>query len=557
MPATPSARPVLRARWLWPVLALAAAAILAAALMGPFQAGDTSDGGMGTPHFVEESAAAGVIHRYDGGFVHYTGGGVAALDCDDDGLQDLYLAGGSDPAALFRNESEVGGALHFTPLASAATDLVDVIGAYPIDLDSDGVTDLVVLRAGENVVLRGLGGCRFERANEQLGFDGADGWSTAFSATWEGGANLPTLAVGNYLDQGAYAKSEYRCEDNQLFRPAAGATAYDAPIYLSPGYCALSMLFTDWDGSGRRDLRVSNDRQYYTDGEEQLWRMEAGMAPRLYTAAEGWQTLRIWGMGIASYDLTGDGLPEYYLTSQADNKLQTLADGSAQPGYEDMALAAGVTAHRPYDGDTTLPSTAWHPEFADLNNDGLMDLFVTKGNVEAQDGYAIRDPNDLLLGKADGTFEESAADAGIAAFRSGRGAVVVDLNLDGLLDLVVVNRRENVGIWRNLGSATSGAAVPMGNWLALRLQQDGVNRDAMGATVEVRAGGRVDRREVAVGGGHASGELGWLHFGLGSAEDAMVLVDWPDGTQSGQMQVAANSFGVVRRGAGGVTAWTP
>ncbi len=91
-------------------------------------------------------------------------------------------------------------------------------------------------------------------------------------------------------------------------------------------------------------------------------------------------------MGIASEDLTGDGYPEVYLTSQGDNKLQTLADGPAQPTYEDIALELGATAHRPFTGGDVLPSTAWHAEFADVNNDGFLDLFVAKGNVEAQDG---------------------------------------------------------------------------------------------------------------------------------------------------------------------------
>ena len=92
------------------------------------------------------------------------------------------------------------------------------------------------------------------------------------------------------------------------------------------------MLFSDWDRSGRRDLRVSNDREFYRPpGEEQLWRMTPGAAPRLYGRDEGWQSVHIWGMGIASYDLTGDGYPEVFLTSQSDNRLQTLADGPAQP----------------------------------------------------------------------------------------------------------------------------------------------------------------------------------------------------------------------------------
>ena len=97
-----------------------------------------------------------------------------------------------------------------------------------------------------------------------------------------------------------------------------------------------------------------------------------------------------------------------FITSQGDNKLQTLVGGDALPTYADIALERGVTAQRPYAGGDVLPSTAWHPEFGDVNNDGFVDLFVTKGNVEAQVDYAHRDPNNLLLGRRDGRFVEGA-----------------------------------------------------------------------------------------------------------------------------------------------------
>ena len=509
------------------------------------------------PHFVEEAASAGLEHRYDGEFMFYVGGGVAIFDCDDDGRQDLYLAGGEGPAALFRNESPVGGALAFTPVPGRETDLLDVVGAYPLDIDGDGIDDLAVLRLGENVLLRGLGDCAFERANEAWGYDGGSAWTTAFSATWESTATFPTLAFGNYLEPASVTERTYVCDEHELVRPAADGTSYAAPTRIGPGLCTLSMLFSDWDRSGRRDLRISNDRHYHPTAQEQLFRVEPGEAPRAWTREEGWQAVRIWGMGIASYDLTGDGYPEVFLTSQGDNRLQTLADGPERPTYEDIAIQRNATASKPYTGDVDRLSTAWHAEFQDVNNDGFVDLFVSKGNVEALPDYAARDPNDLLMGQADGTFVEGGMEAGIARFERARGAGLADLNLDGLLDLVVVNRRANVALWRNVGAGDAEAPEPMGNWIALRLADEGANRDAIGAWVEVTAGDRVLRREVTVGGGHAGGQLGWIHVGIGDADRASVRVIWPDGEEGGPMDVEANAFAILEHGATEATTWQP
>lgn len=508
------------------------------------------DRGVVAPRFVEETAADGIDHRYDGEWEFFVGGGVAVFDCDADGRPDLYVAGGTEPASLYRNRSAVGGALAFTRAEHPGTDLTLVTGAYPIDIDGDDVVDLAVLRRGENVLLRGRGDCAFERANEAWGFDGGDGWTTAFSAKWEPGATLPTLALGNYLvitdDRGARP----RCDESLLFRPEADGGRYAQATPLTPGYCTLSMLFTDWDRTGRRDLRVSNDRHYAPDGEEQLWRVEPGRAPRPWTRDEGWRRLRIWGMGIASQDIDDDGYPELYLTSMGDNKLRTLTDGPAQPSYGDTALKRGVTAHRPFTGGELKSSTGWHAEFDDVNNDGRIDLFVAKGNVDAMPDFAGRDPNNLFLGKRDGAFEEAAEVSGVLDFARSRGAAVSDLNLDGLLDLVVVERREALRTWRNVGRGEAGKPAPMGNWLAVELAQDGPNIDAVGAWIEVGSAGRTIAREVTIGGGHAGGQLGPSHFGLGLAKDARIRVHWPDGERSAWLDTRVNRRVRIERGHG-------
>ncbi|MGZ8612451.1 MAG: CRTAC1 family protein [Actinomycetota bacterium] len=511
---------------------------------------------MSPPLFVEEAAAAGVQHVYDGDFTYFVGGGVAAFDCNGDAKPELFFAGGTNPAALYRNESPIGGELRFAQVPDPTTDLTEVVGAYPVDIDGDAAIDLAVLRYGENVLLRGLGGCAFERANEAWAFDGGDAWTAAFSAKWEGSASLPTLAFGNYLDVAESTRSA-TCADNVLVRPEAGAATYAAPTPLTPGLCTLSILFSDWDRSGRGDLRMTNDRHYYLEGEEQLWRVAEGEPPRLYTHDEGWQQMQIWGMGIASYDVTGDGLPEVFLTSQGDNKLQTLVDGPARPTYQDIAIRRGVTAHRPYAGGDVLPSTAWHAEFQDVNNDAFVDLFISKGNVEAMVEFAAKDPSNLLLGQSDGTFTESGEAAGIVSFARGRGAAVVDLNLDGMLDLVQVNRREPASLWRNVGWGDAADPAPMGNWIAVRLQQPGPDRDAIGSWIEVRIGDRTIEREVTVGGGHAGGQLGWIHVGLGDAGAAELRVRWPDGEEGPWLELEANRFATIGRGASEPTEWVP
>ena len=91
---------------------------------------------LGPPHFVEETATSGLVHVYDGDATFAVGGGIAVLDCNGDGKPDLYVAGGSQPAALYRNDSPIGGALKFTRVPDPQTDLTGVNGAYPIDVDT-------------------------------------------------------------------------------------------------------------------------------------------------------------------------------------------------------------------------------------------------------------------------------------------------------------------------------------------------------------------------------------------------------------------------------------
>ncbi len=504
------------------------------------------------PAFKDVTTTAAIDSTFEGEWEYMVGGGSAVFDCNADGRPDVLLAGGTAPASFFVNESATGGELRFHRQESGL-ELEAVSGAYPIDIDGDGIMDVVLLRVGENVLMRGAGDCRFERANEQWEFEGGDAWSSAFAATFEAGADWPTLAIGNYIDRNEQMFPWGSCTENWLHRPVAGERRFAEPLALAPSFCALSMLFTDWNRSGTPALRVSNDREYYRGGQEQLWHVEPGAPPRLFTEEEGWQQLRIWGMGIASYDLDFNGYPDYFLTSMTDNKLQVLrevpAEGGPRPIYSDVAFARGVTAHRPYTGGEIRPSTAWHAQFEDVNNDGLVDLFVAKGNVWEMPDFAMLDPNNLLLQRADGNFVEAGEAAGVLSFETARGGALADFNLDGKLDLLVVNRHSPAQIWQNVSQ-------DIGNWVQLRLEQGGPNRDGIGAWIEVRRGDVTMRRELTSGGGHVSGQAGWVHFGIGDDEVVDVRVLWPGGMADDWQTLPANSFHIWRQSVE-ATRWLP
>lgn len=472
-----------------------------------------------------EDLSAGLpSHVYGGGWEHFVGGGLAVFDCNGDALPDLFAAGGENPAKLIRND----GGFEFSTVS--LPEILGVTGAYPIDMDGDGHLDLFVLRVGANRILKGHGGCVFTDETAALGIPTDNRWSTGFTAWWEAGEDRPTLAVGNYVDREDPDGPFEACDDNSILRPIKQGYSEAA---LQPGFCPLSILATR-DSRGRPTLRLSNDRHYYIrNGHEQMWDISER---RFLGAADGWDNVALWGMGIASRDLNGDGFDEVMLTSMGDQLLQFAMPGG---GYIAADYAIGTYAQRPHIGDDGRPSTGWHAEFGDVDNDGRADLFIAKGNVDQMPGMATRDPNNLLMQRSDGTFTEVAESAGIAATTRSRGAALVDFDLDGRLDLIVSNRRAPLELYRNITSQT-------GNWITVSLQQAGGNRDAIGAVITVTSEASTQVLQQVIGGGHAGGQLLPRHFGLGQAVDAQVNVTWPDGTTSEVSAAAGNRLVVTK-----------
>ncbi len=463
-------------------------------------------------------------HRYEGGWEHFVGGGLAVFDCNADQLPDIYAAGGSNPATLIVNLGDFAFEVAETPV------LTDVTGAYPIDIDGDGIKDLFVLRVGANAILKGLGNCRFARADAEFGLPGSDAWSTAFTAWWEDEKTRPHLVIGNYVDRDDPDGPFEACDDNELLRPAPEGYRAEA---LSPGFCPLSILTAE-DARGRQTLRLSNDRHYYVrGGYEQMWDIQE---QRFLTEADGWQTVALWGMGIASRDLNADGRDEVMLTSMGDQLMQIAQiDGT----YAAAPFDIGTYAQRPHVGDDGRPSTGWHAEFGDVDNDGRADLFIAKGNVDQMPGMATRDPNNLLLQKPDGRFEEVSVAAGVASLARSRGGALADFDGDGRLDLIVSNRRAPLELYRNV-------TPEIGNWVRVELSQTNANRDAIGARITVTSDGRTQSVQQVIGGGHAGGQLLPRHFGIGAADEADILVTWPDGTRSAAVARAGETLRLTK-----------
>lgn len=472
----------------------------------------------------EDLSARLPAHSYLGDWAHFVGGGIAVFDCDGDTLPDIFAAGGAAPALLARN---TGG---FRFKAAPLPELTGVTGAYPLDIDADGHTDLFVLRAGENVVLRGTGACGFEDVTEAWLPAGVPKWSTAFTAWWEGDGR-PVLAVGNYVDRADPDGPFEACDTNEILRPDAQGRYASTP--LTPGFCPLSMLAAR-DARGRLSLRLSNDRHYYVKGGyEQMWDIAA---QRFLDDEDGWPTVSLWGMGIASRDLDGDGRDEVMLTSMGDQLMQLATEEGL---YQAAPFSIGTYAQRPHTGGDGRPSTGWHAEFGDVDNDGRADLFIAKGNVDQMPGMAMDDPNNLLMQQPDGTFTEASVTAGIASITRSRGGALADFDGDGRLDLIVSNRRAPLELYRNVTTGT-------GNFLRVSLRQSGGNRDAIGAVITVIADETRQTVQQVIGGGHAGGQLLPRHIGIGAAKTAKVQVTWPDGTLTTHEATAGETLIAVK-----------
>jgi hypothetical protein len=565
----------------------------------------TSESAFPAVRFTDVTEQAGIRFRHVNGAAgrkllpETMGSGVAVLDFDADGRPDLFFvngrawpgqAGERATPALYRNNGD-GTFADVTEATGLAVELFGM-GAAVGDFDNDGFPDVFVTAVGGNRLFHNGAAPdarRFVDVSNRAGVWAAD-WPSVASATdfarWDRPIAFPSSAawldydgdgrldlfVCHYvtwspaLDLGINAvlpgvgrayvpPTQFAGSNCTLYRNNGDGTFTDVsaragvevtePTGLGdrrqPSGKALGVVVCDPDGDGWPDLLVANDtvRNFFFHnvpaGDSRKFE-EVGLTANVAYAdgrARG-------GMGV-DYAEIRPGQPAAVIANFANEPDTLLALTRAQPLlFRDRAEADGLAG--PSRGPMKFGAF-----FFDYDLDGRNDLFTCDGHLEpdiaaSQPAQAYRQAAQLFwnTGRAEGGLfalvPESAVGAELYQPLVGRGCAYLDYDGDGDLDVVVTANGGPARLFRNDNNTGN-------NWLRLRLVGDGkrTNRDAIGAAVEVHAGGTVLRRAVSGARGYLSQSELVVTIGLGSAAAAdRVIVYWPGGDLQEWSNLPAN-----------------
>ena len=521
--------------------------------------------GSAVPWFAEEAKARGLDFAHVSGFAgrpllpEITGSGGALVDVDGDGDLDAYLvqAGSlyaAEPSApqpgnqLFLNE---GGRFVSAPDAHGAGDTGYGMGVAAGDYDNDGDIDLYVTNVGANVLYRNDGRGHFENVAAAAGVDDP-AWSTSATfADFDGDGDLDLFHT-NYIHWSMQAEMNCYAGSVLTYCPPKN---YNAPVrdrlYRNDGdgtftdvsaASGISRVFgngfgvvgADFNDDGRTDLFIANDQMV-----DQLWLNRGGLefdeVAALWGCAVDEHGIAKAGMGVAAADVDQDGDTDVMVTNitgQTDSFFRN--EGSF---FTDATGELGLALTGRY--------TRWGVVLMDFDNDGRIDLYEANGMVGTEaltKGLDFDEPNVLYRGGESGRFEEVAPQGGVrpALVHTSRGVAVGDVDDDGGLDLLVVNRDGPAYLLMNQVAAR-------GNWIRFRIVLDEVPRYAYGALVTAWVGDQRVHGRVAPDGSYLTSSDPRVHFGLGEATAVRdVTVRWPvlrsDGT------AAVEKFGDFQAG---------
>lgn len=511
----------------------------------------------GQIQFTEVSELVGVDYNFSS--VSYMGGGAAFFDFDNDGDEDIWIAGGIGQDVLFENDGtgqfkEIG---YDAGLGASNGHVTS--GVITGDLDNDGFKDVVLLphigfhpllfrNNGDGTfteisVLAGLSAVRAQSHAGVMGDINLDGFLDIYVVTY-------IKNIGNDYDgSGAVVGFDHDCHDNLLFINNGDWTFTEqSQAYgVKNGGCGLAAVFTDFDQDADPDLMIANDFGEWIRPNA-LYQNELPGGSLTDISDSTGANPGIYGMGIAIGDYDQDQDLDYYITNLGRNILLV----QDQEKFTDQTTSTGI--EDTYMGNVF--ATGWGTAFADVDNDTDLDLFVTNGYVPAAlfiDNHK-QNRNRLYInnGNEEGegfNFEEVSTEAGLDDPGRGRGFTYADYDNDGDLDFLVVNVNqhtsgdpmESVKLFRN--DNDNGKS-----WLKVKLEGTISNRDAFGASIKIVVGNRSWIHDYNGGyGTHASQHSAIAHFGLRNAAfvDSLTVV-WPGGSQFSLLNIPSNQQIVIK-----------
>lgn len=516
----------------------------------------------------------------------YNGGGVALADFNNDGLVDIYLTANLLPNKLYLNK----GNWRFediTEKAGVAGKKGWKTGASVADVNGDGYADIYVCYSGP--VERGARTNQLFINNGNLGFSEeaarmgvADSGYTTQAAFFDyDHDNDLDLFVLNHNNKSfrnfdaAFVKKMtdadagdrlYR-NDNNVFK---NVTA-EAGIISNPLGYGLGLAISDVNSDGWPDIYVSND--YVEEDYLYINNHDGTFSDKL---KEQFGHLSNFSMGNDIADINNDGLPDIFTVDMlpADNKRQKLLympdnyelyENTLRSGFYHQLMRNMLQLNN---GDGTFSEIgqlsgvfctdwSWGALFADFNNDGNKDLFVSNGygrdmtnrdfvkfyaneRLKYQKGETSSNMFRMLTGipitplrdylfinTGDLQFRDSSSAYGFDEPLLSHGCAYADMDNDGDLDLVVNHLNAPVGIYRNM-LTESGRP---GNYLSVNIRMPGRNRYAIGAKMDVYTpSGRISQENYSVRGFQSSA-LTSIHLGLPTARIDSLIIYWPDGSR--------------------------
>lgn len=479
--------------------------------------------------------------------------GVAVLDYDRDGFEDLFFVNGarvpslekSGPAdwnRLFRNRGD-GTFEDVTGKAGVRGEGYSMAAAAG-DFDGDGRTDLFVAGVHRNLLYRNNGDGTFAEVTEKAGLrsGGAAPWS--ISAGWfdfDNDGRLDLFVV-NYCKWDpstepycGLKKEGYRtyCHPkfyegltNQLYRNKGDGTFED--VSAASGIAAhigkgMGVAFADYDDDGLMDVFVANDGApnflFHNEGGGKF--SEAGLRSGVAYNESG---AAVSSMGADFRDVDNDGRPDLLVTALS-NEMFALFRNLGKRIFSDASAASRV-------GLLSLPWGGWSAGLFDLNNDGWKDIFAAAGHVmdneELYSSRTYQQPNQVYRNLGGGRFDNAGAgqSGGALKPKAHRGCAFGDFDNDGRIDVVTTSLNEPAELLMNRSERHN-------HWLQLQLQGTRSNREGIGARVTLTdAGGRRQYNHVTTSVGYASSSSPRVHFGLGAeARPVRIEIRWPSGEQ--------------------------